>query len=245
MEVAVKSYPPHGSVRSTDGSWSEHGKHTFDQLFSMVDGKRVVIIGNAKWVTSSGLGERIESFDVVARINRGFPWLHPSSLGKRTDIWVINQMVGREDYMRLGFRWVLHGAPKGVDAPARAFVEMKNGTDYEREVDGWYMDSALLREVHGQLGHKSSSGLRILVLLARLCRPKSITLIGWDFLRSPTWYWQSGRQDHNVCHDGLVEEMYVQKKIPSPPIFIIDRNGNEDQINCYALPFPASPQPTS
>lgn len=61
----------------------------YDENFSnMLRGKRVVIVGPSPSLEGSGMGKKIDEFDIVVRINKAFPLEEGQSddIGSRTDI---------------------------------------------------------------------------------------------------------------------------------------------------------------
>ncbi len=58
------------------------------QFSGLFHGKSVVLIGPAPWLSGSGKGPFIDSFDICVRINRGFLVNrdYPADLGSRTDV---------------------------------------------------------------------------------------------------------------------------------------------------------------
>lgn len=197
--------------------------YKLSDLQKLVDGNHVALVGNSLGLIGTELGAQIDAFPVVARLNRGFPWHHPSDLGTKTTIWANNEMVDGKAIDQLDPKFFMYSAPMGEDPPGdyfyRKIVEDKSG--FRERCRGWSMDIPLLHEIHQGVGRKSSSGLRLLMVLFKLCKPTQITLFGFDFLKSKTWYWACNRENHSPAHDGDKEEAYVRSLPPEPEIWLM------------------------
>ena len=156
--------------------------YKLSDLQKLVDGSCVALVGNSLGLIGTELGAQIDAFPVVARLNRGFPWHHPSDLGTKTTIWANNEMVDGKAIDQLDPKFFMYSAPMGEDPPGdyfyRKIVEDKSG--FRERCRGWSMDIPLLHEIHQGVGRKSSSGLRLLMVLFKLCKPTQITLFGFD-----------------------------------------------------------------
>ena len=62
------------------GMWGE--SEYLDELV----GKNVVIVGPAGYMVGQGLGEYIDSFDVIVRVNHALPIALPEDYGSRTTV---------------------------------------------------------------------------------------------------------------------------------------------------------------
>lgn len=196
-------------------------RHTFAELQDLTRGKRVALIGNGMGLLHQGLGEVIDSYDFIFRMNRGFPWVHPEDLGTRTDGWAINSLVNTEDVFRLAPKWVIHATPLEEDGAAKAFQTevLDRSPDFDRACHAYRMTMEQMIPIKRRFRMKPTTGARLVFLLADYCRPQSITLFGFDFLRTRSWYWAKYRELHNHRHLGKDEE-YVISQIRNVPMFI-------------------------
>lgn len=64
----------------------EYGRRSETEFFDFIRYKRVIIVGPAGYMVGSGLGEWIDSFDVVVRVNHAIPIAYPEDYGTRTDV---------------------------------------------------------------------------------------------------------------------------------------------------------------
>ena len=83
---------------------------------NFIEGKRVVLVGPAEYLSKLKLGEEIDSFDIVIRVNRGMELIskYESSVGNRTDI-LYNCLIDSPDnggniditeWKKKGVKWV-------------------------------------------------------------------------------------------------------------------------------------------
>lgn len=169
-------------------------RNSLDDLRRLVNGRRVVVVGNASSIIGQGRGKEIESYDVVARFNQGYPWVHPADLGTRTDIYVSCGDVPIRFMDRLNPRWFMTSNERPNNAQFEPFT-------YPEE---WKCELEAALD-----GERPTSGIRLLDLLSRETRPACVHLIGFDFLRTPSWH---GRLSE--AHSGLDEEGYVRRHLP-------------------------------
>ena len=72
--------------------WNERLNEKFtNRLIGFCQGKKVLIVGNAVSLLNKPYGEFIDSFDVVVRMGKGYPWPEfKDYLGTKTDVWVLS-----------------------------------------------------------------------------------------------------------------------------------------------------------
>lgn len=64
-----------------------------NRLIGFCHGKRVLIVGNSLSLFNEPRGDFIDSFDVVVRLGKGYPWPEfKDYLGARTDVWVLSNL---------------------------------------------------------------------------------------------------------------------------------------------------------
>jgi len=71
-------------VKKEDGNL--YGRLTENEYINFLVGKRIIIVGPAGYLQGKGLGEWIDSFDIVVRINHAIPIKYPKDYGSRTDV---------------------------------------------------------------------------------------------------------------------------------------------------------------
>jgi hypothetical protein len=77
-----------------EGQYSDNAEEEYDKI---IRGKKVAIVGPAKILKGAGLGEKIDSYDTVIRMN-GFFDIEPEfykDYGKKCDILYINGSTGK------------------------------------------------------------------------------------------------------------------------------------------------------
>lgn len=72
--------------------WNERLNEKFtNRLIGYCHNKRVLIVGNSVSLFNKPYGEFIDSFDVVVRLGKGYPWPEfKENLGSKTDVWVLS-----------------------------------------------------------------------------------------------------------------------------------------------------------
>jgi len=64
----------------------DFGRFTEAEYLQSIRGKKVIIVGPAGYLQGKGLGEWIDSFDLVVRVNHAVPVAFPEDYGARTDV---------------------------------------------------------------------------------------------------------------------------------------------------------------
>jgi hypothetical protein len=160
-------------------------------LLASLDGKSVAIVGNATSLLAHEHGALIDGHDVVVRMNMGFP-VDPAAQGTRFDLWCFSN-----------YRATLQ-APKGFVAPRSVWMSPKF-RDWQGGIEYCFYPMAYWRALRDRLGARPSVGAMTIDLVAR-ASPRQVTIIGFDFNRSKTFY---ETRTLPSPHDFAAEERYV------------------------------------
>lgn len=167
--------------------------------------KNIALIGNAKSLFNFRYGTEIDSFDIVCRLNRGVLIKHPESQGTRTDVWGIGVPKFVDDIVdNIIYKKLIH-------------LSFKSRKEIHPKVD-FYLPLELVNSLQQKINHtKPSTGLAMLYYLD-YCDPKSITLYGFDWKKTPTWYFE---ENDYQPHDWKLEEKFVRLNFLSKPHIIL------------------------
>lgn len=178
-------------------------KTDLTELQSYLKNKNICLLGNAKSILNNK--KDIESYDIVCRMNRGISQGKEEYIGKRTDVLFISTTF-RED-LKASFN-------------ATNVVWM---TECQKLATDWIKENAYqnppkewrdLKVITGK--NLPSTGLITINFLLKHIAFKSLTIYGFDFFKSGTWY-------HNIMvqpkgwHMGDVEEILIKDWIKSFP----------------------------
>ena len=161
------------------------------ELLASLDGKSVAIVGNATSLLAHRHGALIDGHDVVVRMNMGFP-VDAAAQGTRFDLWCFSN-----------YRATLQ-APDGFVAPRSVWMSPKF-RDWQGGIDCCFYPIADWRALRDQLGARPSVGAMTIDLVSR-ASPRQVTVIGFDFNRSKTFY---ETRTLPSPHDFAAEERYV------------------------------------
>jgi len=154
--------------------------------------KDVAIIGGAESLFDQGYGKTIDQHEVIVRINRSVIIKDQEHQGSRTDYWAIGHHKTVEDLFDKISCKNFHLSHKRPKTP-------------HPKID-FYLPMDLLNNLRLNLGHeKPSSGLMALDYINN-CNPKSITIYGFDWRETPTWYYTD--TDYQP-HDWNLEKKYI------------------------------------
>ena len=173
-------------------------KRSLADIQKFCNGKKMCIIGNADSVLKRK--RRIDSFDIVGRMNRGDPRGKEDFIGSRTDILFLSTGVSR----------------RGIQSAYNpGFIVWM--TECQRLAHPWVLRTAIQnpktdwRELHKELGINPSTGLMTLNFVLKHIEFKSLTIYGFNFFKTKSWY--NTRPDDGKKHSGAKEEKKILKMI--------------------------------
>jgi len=165
-------------------------------------GKTICLLGNA----DSVLREKrdIDSFDIVARMNRGKPEGKEEFIGSRTDILFLSTHMSGRDIQK-SFK------PQHV-------VWM---TICHRLASSWIMENAIQnpkedwKMLHKKLSINPTTGMMALNFILKHVDFKSLVIYGFDFFATKTWY--NTQIDSGQKHSGEKEKVLFLEMIKDRP----------------------------
>lgn len=139
----------------------------FQYILDEIKGKNVAIVGNAQSLFDHTYGKDIDKADVVIRFNKGFP-NNIVSQGKKTTILMLACDLSKTDIDFYKAKYVLN----------RSGIASNNAPTISKE------DRNKLAQM---IGSQPSSGF-MAIDMCLTANAKSITLYGFDFERTKTFY---------------------------------------------------------
>lgn len=178
--------------------WSANrrARRELQPLFDFLNGKSIAIVGNANSLLSHQYGSLIDEHEVVVRMNRAFP-LDPVAQGTRFDLWCFS-----------GFRAALN-PPRGFVVPPSVWMSHKRMKTGKVGHDCIFYPRSYLRTLRDRLGARPSVGALTVDLISRAA-PRAVTVIGFDFKRTGTFY---QNVNHIGPHDFSAEARYVMEVV--------------------------------
>ncbi|WP_313348538.1 glycosyltransferase family 29 protein [Paracoccus sp. (in: a-proteobacteria)] len=167
------------------------------ELLSALRGKSVALVGNARALTETDHGARIDAADLVIRINRA-PMPQPASHGTRTDWLALAVRLSEADRARIAPSRALWMSPK------RKRLDWSTATS-----PGFYLHPlADYQALKARLDAPPTTGAMMIDLIAR-SQMARLELFGFDFFASLSL---SGRRTaQEVPHDFKGESEWVQE----------------------------------
>ncbi|MGR3663010.1 MAG: glycosyltransferase family 29 protein [Paracoccaceae bacterium] len=165
-------------------------------LLAALTNRTIAIVGNARSLSTTDNGPKIDAADIVIRINRA-PMPAATSHGTKTNWLALATSLPRQDFTRINpdrTLWMSH--------------KRKRLAQWIAQTEGFYLHPQTdWQRLQAQLGGPPSTGAMV-IDLAHRSKARSIDLYGFDFFASKSL---SGSRDATqVPHDFSAEKHYVQ-----------------------------------
>lgn len=153
---------------------------SFTEIQKLVNDKSVALVGNGHMMLDNNHGEEIDLYDIVIRCNKGFPKGKEKHLGTKTDILGITTPPAPDiilkEFAPKYIIWLCLGL--GIKIP-----DSLESITYSLEYGVYYWPlCSRLRN------NNPSTGIQLLELIGRHCKPSKMTLYGFDFGLTSSWY---------------------------------------------------------
>ena len=159
--------------------------------------KTIVLFGNAESVFNKERQVNYK-YDIICRINAGFPQGKERYIGSRTDILFLSLGLSMEDLRQLNPEYLVWCSPKREMATKHI---LKNS--YKYDYKDWYLLNLALKA-------RPSTGIMAFDYILQKGEFKTLTLIGFDFWKTPNWYTNN---IHLGQHNPEREKEYIEQKI--------------------------------
>ncbi|HBV55905.1 MAG TPA: hypothetical protein DEF12_12855 [Rhodobacteraceae bacterium] len=180
------------------------------RMGAVVAGKSVVIVGNAKSLLATSQGAEIDAADIIIRLNKGFV-TSAEAQGTRTNmVGLTPELTEAETENLFAPDFFLMLIPK---MRHYRFYKSANvrATLFYRYRD-WLADRKMI-------GRRPSSGFMAISWMVRLGAARSVTLYGFDFGATPTYYNPDG---YMTPHDFAREAEIVREWARAGKISIVN-----------------------
>ena len=170
------------------------------RLSDIIEGKRVLLVGNSKSLLEKDYSQLIDSYEFVIRFNLAIRHLGKYPIGTKCDAWIY--AMCREQVCRSTYN-IAKYKPKHC---IRYGNELKIGESYLNL-------GADKNEVRKAIGISEdmhpSTGIVTTYHLVNHCNCKSISLIGFDSFKNSNFY--THQNNAAVCHVPSKESNYLQE----------------------------------
>ena len=209
-----------------------------DSLSSYLSGKRVAIVGPARYLKGMGLGELFDSYDVVVRVNCSTDIIDEKSFGRRTDIlYIANFIVSdfndemRENIKRSGVRHVVTKFSDGT----------KSHSKIKNKLYGSAQITSMGKSAYYSFKKRCNNtppNTGVCAIMHLLSMPlKSLDIFGFDFYMSGYLDGYQGKSDEELLnpinwgqHNPYYQVVALQKMICGRE----DVNIHDHMVNVFA-----------
>ncbi len=186
--------------------WNKRLNDKFEnRLIGYCQNKRVLIVGNSISLFNKPYGEFIDSFDVVVRMGKGYPWPEfKEHLGSKTDVWVLSILRANHypDFKGTPFQVLNISQISVYDSKRNTTTISKHFYEEEFEIykDYFVMGDikktrALIKIAYGtvDINQRASQGALTLAYFTNIIRHyKELHVIGFDFFEGKVQYELNG-----------------------------------------------------
>ncbi|MEJ6478521.1 MAG: glycosyltransferase family 29 protein [Octadecabacter sp.] len=197
MNPRVRAFPRKYFLQAPRGWFLKLTRANDARMRALIAGKSVAVVGNAQSLLAGELGDEIDGHDIVIRLNAGVPKI-PTSQGARTDMVGLTPVLS-EDEMLAGF------APQTL---LMLIPKMRHFNIWRRDSVAHTVFYPFRHWLSDQrkIGRRPSSGFMAISWLMRLNAAQSVTLYGFDFGTTATFYNPEG---YKTPHDYDAERKIV------------------------------------
>ena len=192
--------------RRYKGSKSRKARYVAGQSLAEIQefcrGKKICLLGNANSVLKEK--KKIDSFDIVGRMNRGTPQGKETFIGSRTDILFLSTHMSGENIRRT------------FDPQFVVWMTICN-----RLASSWTLKNAIQNPpedwnaLYKKLSINPTTGMMALNFMLKHINFKNLAIYGFDFFKTKTWY--NTRIDSGQKHSGKKEKLLFMKMIKDRP----------------------------
>ena len=190
------------------------------EIVSLIQGKRVALVGNSRNV----LGQQfdVDDYDVVIRMNDAWqlPEEMKKSVGTKLDLLCVSGKKRKIDVLAEKEFKVMWMSPKNRDLVS----DQAREKIYFYPLDWWQL-------LYDTLGARPSTGCMAVDMVRRLIGDGTVTLFGFDFFQNDSWHkkysfkekvklWL-GMKIYVNPHDGEKEAQFIKQCLPSSQLNIV------------------------
>lgn len=214
--------------------WNKRLNDKFEnRLIGYCQGKRVLVVGNSISLFNKPYGEFIDSFDVVVRLGKGYPWPEfKEFLGSKTDVWVLSILRANHypdfkgtPYQVLNISQIsVYDKQKNTTTISKHFYE----ENFEIYKDYFLMGDisktrSLIKAAYGTIdvNQRASQGALTLAYFTNVIRSyKELHVIGFDFFEGKVQYELNGEVNEVSSFHLPVPSMKGSNSNPHAGMFV-------------------------
>lgn len=178
---------------------------TLLDLQDYCNNKSVLIVGNSKEIIENKFGQKIDSYDIVVRLNHGHIVNNlKDRMGKKYNIWghgFLNKKAQLFEYVKIKNIIDYH-----IETSVRKLYAPLNDNKCFIVNGEWYKS-----QYEKDTGVEMSTGLNVIFLFTRCIKNiKSLSIVGFDFLRTANPLLKSFSARY---HNSDMEEKYIKNEL--------------------------------
>jgi hypothetical protein len=169
------------------------------EVQNFIKNKNICILGNGRDVLTQK--NKIDDFDVVCRMNRGFPKDKELLIGRRTDILFISTFISEQQIVKEfnpKYIIILTNKEEIID-------KWHNLNCYQSPIKDW-------KDIKKELSLIPSTGCMSVYFLLKHCEFASLTIYGFDFFKTGTWYHNIEQKWHNGNEEEKLIKLWIKNK---------------------------------
>jgi len=160
--------------------------------------KQICLLGNARSILNSP--KDIDKYEIIGRMNHGIPIGKEHYIGNRTDILFSSTRLSNNEILKFHSRYLVWMVKDLKRLPEHLkSCTIQNPPEDWQEMKDKYPEKKL-----------PSTGCLVINFLLKHIEFKSLTIYGFDFFKSGTWYHHLKKQ---MWHPAEIEERIIKEMI--------------------------------
>lgn len=188
------------------------------RLLNYLENKTAAVVGSGASLLGSRLGKAIESYDVIVRINRGYPYeSYRADVGSRTDIWSFGMGADWENKKKM------HKLFSDRKFSMYHWWDHRWVPDYIRNLDNHVtLPNVISRKAASACGGKPvTTGAEAINFLLGYTKISELGVFGVDFYKTGYWFMEEDgsveptvvSKTEGTVHNVIHEELFLNKLV--------------------------------
>jgi hypothetical protein len=208
------------AIRFRDAHDDSFAARRLMDLKPIFDGRSVAVVGNAQSIFDYTYGSEIDSHDTIIRMNHGYV-REPKCQGSRTDVLCAACQLTKEEIKKLNPKYIIFTTKKRDVMKISMAISSHNL---------YFAPKAIWNDLYQNFDSRGpSTGITTIEILNRFFAPRQVTLFGFDWMQTKTFYKDSY---YAAGHEWNTERRMIEAWLRAAPTvrrLRLEKAGNQNQ----------------